>query len=162
MNTFRLLNEEDGRVWYRILHESYQSLANMGISFEAITAQEEKALKWLRDNPTYGLFDEGELVASATLRMPWGPQPGPRPVPHIGWIVTRPEKKHQGYSRKLLAKLEEEVLKKQLKLPYVTLGTALEHPWLADYYRSLGFKVFDTVQLPDKKHHTLFLKKDLK
>ena len=57
--------------------------------------------------------------------------------------------------------VEEEVLKKQLKAPFVTLGTANTHPWLKDMYLHLGFHIIGEKQLPGKKHKTIFLQKDL-
>ncbi|WP_099206083.1 GNAT family N-acetyltransferase [Scatolibacter rhodanostii] len=161
MNEFRILTEEDADSWYDVLHKGYVPLQGMNISFEAIDAPKKQALTWFAAHPVYGFFADGQLVSAITLRMPWGPLPGPDKVPHIGWFVTDPAFQGKGYAKQLLAELEEKVLKKQLKTPFYTLGTAEEHPWLVEMYESMGFKVTKTVQLNGKKHHTVFMKKEL-
>lgn len=157
----RPLMETEGHLWYSVLRSGYEDLKGLPISFEAIGAAKEEALEWFRDNPAYGLFEDGELCASISLRMPWGPKPGPEKYPHIGWVVTRSDKKGNGYARRLMGYVEEEILQKELRTPAVTLGTAKEHPWLVDMYLSLGFEVLRTVQLPGKKHHTVYMIKRL-
>ena len=93
--------------------------------------------------------------------MPWGPNPGPEGVPHIGQVVTAPEHMHRGYASTLIGLILEEVLKQQLKVPFVTLGTATSHPWLRKMYEKLGFRAFREVQLPGKAHRTVYLRRDL-
>ena len=66
------------------------------------------------------------------------------------------------YARKLLAWVEQEILKKQLKAPFVTLGTADAHPWLKEMYLHLGFRIIGEKQLPGKKHKTIYFQKDVK
>lgn len=161
MEQFRRLEEKDKEEWFNVLHAGYQSLKELPISFDAITAPKEKAFTWFEEHPAYGWFVDGRLAASVSLRMPWSLLPGPKKYPHIGWFVTEPSFRKKGYGKKLISALEEEVLKKELKAPAVTLGTAKEHPWLVFYYESLGFEAFDTVQLKGKLHHTVFLIKRL-
>lgn len=124
METFRMLTIADIDVYYSVLHRGYQSIRQYPISFAAVTVSKEESCQWLQANPTYGLFVDGQLVSAISLRMPWGPNPGPRQVPHIGWFVTNPDYKHQGYATRLLSRVETEILKKNLKAPLVTLGTA--------------------------------------
>ncbi len=162
MNGFRMLEQEDGDAWYEVLYLGYQTLKDYPISFEAMHATKETALTWFAAHPTYGMFDQGRLTSAISLRMPWGPLPGPKKVPHIGWFVTHPAFQGLGYAKKLLAALEETILKKQLKTPSITLGTAKEHPWLVKMYEGLGFVPFDTVRLPGKQHHTVYMEKQLK
>lgn len=161
MMTYRELGEEDLDMYYRVLHEGYQTDKKYPISFSAITATREQERIWLASNPTYGLFEDGELVSALSLRMPWGPNPGPEGVPHIGQVVTAPEHMHKGYASKLIGLVTEEVLKQQLKVPFVTLGTATSHPSLRKMYEKLGFRAFREVQLPGKQHRTVYLRKDL-
>lgn len=161
MVNFRILEEGDRDAWFEVLHSGYQTLKGYPISFEAMDAGREEAYGWFAENPTYGLFKDGKLVSSVTLRMPWGKKPGPKNLPHIGWFVTHKEAQGKGYAKLLFRNLEDEVLKRQLRLPAVTLGTAKEHPWLVDFYRSIGFEELETVQLAGKKHHTVFLEKKI-
>lgn len=161
MTECRRLLETEGEVWYDVLTAGYASLRGLPISFEAIEAGRDEALEWFSENPAYGLFEDGELISVVSLRMPWGPKPGPEKYPHIGYVATRPDKKKKGYARKLFHYLEEEVLKKELRSPAVTLGTAESHPWLVSMYRSMGFEELRTVQLPGKVHRTVFMIKHL-
>lgn len=156
---FRSLTVQEGEVYYQVLHEGYQSDRAYPISFSAMDATREEVLKWLLQVPTYGWFQEGRLVSAISLRMPWGPFPGPKKVPHIGHFVTHPDFKHRGYAGKLLHAVEEKVLKEQLKAPSVTLGTAENHPWLEAMYEGFGFHPYASAQLPHKKHKTVYMEK---
>lgn len=160
--TYRQLQEEDAEEYYDVLHRSYQTDRQYPISFSAMDATLEDEILWLRQEPTYGLFAEGKLVSAISLRMPWGSHPGPKIAPHIGQFITDPQRAHQGYARKLLAWVEQEILKKQLKAPFVTLGTADAHPWLKEMYLHLGFRIIGEKQLPGKKHKTIYFQKDVK
>ncbi|SUP44797.1 GNAT family N-acetyltransferase [Veillonella criceti] len=159
--TYRQLTEADGAVYYQVLHEGYASNLEYGVDFSASHMTEVDATAWLREHPTYGLFVAEQLASSITLRMPWGPKPGPREYPHIGHFVTSPHFKNQGYAKKLLQWLESEVLHNQLKAPLVTLGTADTHPWLKDMYISLGFTITKVMQLPGLTHQTIYFEKKI-
>lgn len=161
MEYFRMLTTADIDAYYHILHRGYQSDRKYPISFAAMDATKEEEYTWLQEEPTYGLFADTILVSAITLRMPWSKKPGPKIAPHIGQFVTDPDYKHQGYAKKLLRLTEQEILIKQLKAPLVTLGTASTHPWLHIMYEKMGFVQFDDVQLPHKKHRTLYFEKFL-
>ena len=90
---YRLLNVNDGHEYAALVHDAYQADGELGIDFAAVTLPEEKLIRGLILNPTYGLFIEGRLVSAITLRMPWVKKPGPYGVPHLGWVSTRPEEK---------------------------------------------------------------------
>ena len=92
---YRLLNVNDGHEYAALVHDAYQADGELGIDFAAVTLPEEKLIRGLILNPTYGLFIEGRLVSAITLRMPWVKEPGPYGVPHLGWVSTRPEEKHK-------------------------------------------------------------------
>ena len=156
---FRLLTAHDSEEYYHLVHDAYQADGRLGIDFAAVTLPKEKIIKGLVINPTYGLFIDGKLVSSISLRMPWGPKPGPYGVPHLGWVSTRPEEKHKGYAHRLFRLLEEQVFKEELKLPFVSLGTAAEHPWLITMYESWGFEVVESKKLGTNKHTTAYMKK---
>lgn len=125
---YRLLNVNDGHEYAALVHDAYQADGELGIDFAAVTLPEEKLIRGLILNPTYGLFIEGRLVSAITLRMPWVKKPGPYGVPHLGWVSTRPEEKHKGYARKLFFLLEEQVLKEELRTPAVTSAQPLSIP----------------------------------
>lgn len=157
-----MLTPDDVDAYYYVVHRAYQSDRKYPISFTAMDATKEDEHKWLQEEPTYGLFVDGTLVSAISLRMPWGNKPGPKIAPHIGQFVTDPDYKHQGYAKKMLHWIETEILAKQIKAPLVTLGTANTHPWLHTMYEKMGFVQFKEVQLPNKKHKTLFFEKKIK
>ncbi len=159
---FRLLTIQDKEAYADLVHDAYQADGELGIDFAAVTLAKEEIAKSLNENPTYGLFIDGKLVSAITLRMPWGPKPGPYGLPHLGWVSTRPEEKKKGYSKRLFHLLEEQILKEQWKVPAVTLGTASEHPWLISMYESWGFHVVERKRLSHNKHETTYLRKDYK
>lgn len=159
--SYRQLTAQDGPAYYKVLHEGYASNLEHGVDFSASHMTEADALDWVNTHPTYGLFVDGQLASSITLRMPWGPKPGPREYPHIGHFVTSPRFKQQGYAKKMLQWLETSVLRNQLKAPIVTLGTADTHPWLKDMYISLGFTITKITQLPGLSHKTIYFEKKI-
>lgn len=158
---YRQLTEADGVAYYEVLHEGYASNVAYGVDFSANRMTKEEALAWVITHPTYGLFVDGQLASSITLRMPWGPKPGPSKYPHIGHFVTSPRFKQQGYAKKLLHWLETVILYETLKSPFVTLGTADNHPWLKDMYLHLGFTITHKVQLPGLSHKTIYFEKKI-
>lgn len=159
---FRLLTIHDGKEYADLVHDAYQADGQLGIDFAAVNMDKKEIAKALSVNPTYGFFMNGRLISAITLRMPWGPKPGPYGLPHLGWVSTRPEEKKKGYSKKLFYWIEEQILKEELKVPAVTLGTATEHPWLIQMYESWGFHVVDRKRLGHNHHETTFLRKDYK
>lgn len=161
IETFRQLTEADAASYYEVLHGGYETDRQYPISFSAMDMTLEDSLTWIQQHPTYGWFLGKQMVSSITLRMPWGPNPGPKKFPHIGHFVTAPAFMHQGYAKKILHAVEQDVLISQLKSPAVTLGTADTHPWLRNMYEGMGFICYEQVQLPGKKHRTLFFEKPL-
>lgn len=156
----RLLNSEDKDAYYKVVHEGYSSLASEGVFFLAASASKEELSHWLEINPTYGFFiNNDQLVSAMSLIMPWGPIPGPRIAPHLGHVCTLPPYKRQGYSSELFAWIEKNILIKELKIPEITLTTAEEHSWLVKMYEKWGFKVFDTIHVPGKKHTSVYMHK---
>ncbi|MFC7374671.1 MULTISPECIES: GNAT family N-acetyltransferase [unclassified Brachybacterium] len=124
-----------------LLQAAYSANVELGVHFGASQASRDDVLTHLRQNIAYGTCDEnGALIATVSLRMPWGPNPGYLGLPHIGWLATRPSHAGQGLARSLLSQLEQQVLIGQLHAPAVSLGTAQDHPWLGAYYRRLGFE----------------------
>lgn len=161
MEYFRMLTTDDIDAYYKVLHRGYQSDRQYDISFTAMNATKEEERVWLMQNPTYAWFIDDCMVSAITLRMPWGPKPGPRVFPHIGQFVTDPDFKHCGYATKLLRAVEQNIIIKELKSPAVTLGTAEEHPWLKEMYEKMGFTCFGNIQLKNKKHKTVYFQKNL-
>ncbi len=161
----RQLALADLEEYFTVLHEGYKSDIEYNISFKAITSTKEEALIQLQTNPTYGLFIEEKLVSAISIRHPWGNNPGPIGLPHIGWFVTHPDYTHEGLGKYLYFWLEKQILRTDLIVPAITLGTAENHPWLKKMYESFGFKEFSKVKKAENTHTTIYfikiLNKDL-
>ena len=125
----RQLTVEDAPKYYDVLHRSYQTDRQYPISFSAMDATLEDEKKWLAEQPTYGWFENDKLISAISLRMPWGNHPGPRVAPHIGQFITDPDYAHQGYAKKMLHWVEDEMLKKHLNAPFVTFCTPTTPPF---------------------------------
>lgn len=137
----------DVDAYHALVHDAYQLDERLGVHFAAARADRNRVLTHLARNPTWLLVDGNEPLAAASLRMPWGPNPGPWSVPHYGWIVTRPERARQGLARRVMGHIEQQVLGVDLLAPAVSLGTATEHPWLGQAYLKLGFRLVKQVDL---------------
>lgn len=158
---FRPLAEKDIETFQRFLTAAYADDLQYGIRFQAAFATVEDIKKHLAGNPCYILERDGEIITSCSLRMPWGPNPGPEVFPHLGWVSTHPRYKQQGFSSRMLDWVEQEILIKQFKAPAVTLGTAEEHPWLIRMYEKRGYVAYEKRRLHED-HVTVYMKKVLK
>lgn len=157
---FRLITSGEIPIYQMLLHQAYQSVSEMGIHFTAATVKQKQIHHHIESNAVYILEIEGKLVSTLSIRFPWGNNPGPYGVPHLGWFATDPNYKGQGYGNQLWDWVEQHILIKQLKLPAVTLGTAANHPWLAQIYIKKGFKQIGFANLTTD-HTTLYFEKIL-
>jgi GNAT superfamily N-acetyltransferase len=157
---FRQLTLEDNHAYLTLMLAAYAPIRELGIHFDAATADLARVNHHLHDHGVYALSVDGQMMASLTLRYPWSPLPGPFGLPHIGWFGVHPASQGQGWGKKLLEWVEEEILRKQLKAPAVSLGTAVSHPWLQAMYQKRGFIPMHQVDL-GKGHITLYMQKIL-
>lgn len=137
---------------------AYEPIRELGIHFAAAAADEELVRKNINENVCFYMKDEGTIVATASVRMPWSPGSSPYEVPHIWWVAVDPEFKRKGYASKLLDFVEKDFLMEQLRCPSVTLGTAKSHPWLAQMYVRRGYEPVGEADL-GKGHITVYLEK---
>ena len=156
----RTLTLVDIESYQSLLHRAYQPILALGIHFSASTVSKSEIEQHLLANLVFGGFIDGNLVCSISLRLPWGNNPGPYGVPHIGWLATHPDYKKQGLAVELIKWTEENILLKQLKVPFVTLGTAENHPWLNSFYIKQGFEEIGKANLTDD-HTTIYYRKIL-
>lgn len=139
---------------------AYADIRDLGINFAAANADRAHVEQHLTDNVAYVLEDAGELIATVSVRYPWGPTPGPYGLPHLGWIATAPAHKRRGHSQRLIDHVEREVLREQVHAPAVSLGTAEHHPWLTAMYTRLGYVESGRTDL-GRGHITVYLTKVL-
>lgn len=159
-DTIRIAGPDDLPAYARLVSGAYQDIRDLGIRFLAASATDEQVLEHLERNVAYVLEEDGELVTTLSVRYPWGPNPGPFGVPHLGWIATDPGHQRRGLAQRLMTYVEQEVLRDRLHAPAVSLGTAEHHPWLTAMYVRLGYQPAGTAEL-GRGHTTVYLKKQL-
>ena len=156
--TFRLAQEADAPALAELLRQAYVSNTELGIHFAAAQVGTEAAKKHITNNICYLLEEDGQLVGTISLRLPWGPNPGPAELPHIGWLAVSPAAGKKGIGSRLLDFIEQDIARDQLKCPAVTLGTAIEHPWLPQLYENRGYEKIAETDL-GLGHITAYFKK---
>ncbi len=88
---YRLATEADADELLSLTLRAYEPIRKLGINFAAATADKELVLTNIQKNACYVLEEDGRILATISLRMPWGPNPGPYGVPHIWWFAVDPE-----------------------------------------------------------------------
>ena len=158
---YRLATLDDAAAVLDLSLRAYEPIRSMGIRFAAATADLETVRKNIHDNACYVMEYEGRTIATVSVRMPWGPQPGPLGVPHIWWFAVDPSIGKKGVGSTFLQWIEETVIRDTLKSPAVSLGTADKHPWLIGMYERRGYVRVAEKDL-GKGHITVFLRKTLR
>ncbi|WP_328590381.1 GNAT family N-acetyltransferase [Niallia taxi] len=156
--TFHQATNKDIQALLDLSLRGYATIRELGINFAAATADEQLVDKNINENICFYMKDGDEMVATASIRMPWSSHHGPYEIPHIWWVAVAPEYKRKGYASKLLDFIENDYLKDTLHCPSVSLGTAKEHPWLADMYVKRGYEKVGESDL-GKGHVTIYLEK---
>lgn len=88
---YRLAVERDAEQLLELTLRAYEPIRKLGIRFAAAHADLDLVLKNIRENACYVMEEDGRIIATITLRMPWGKQPGPYGVPHIWWFAVDPD-----------------------------------------------------------------------
>lgn len=133
-----------------LLHRAYAADVKLGIHFAASSVTVEDVRKHIESTPTFVLEDDdGTIIATTLVRLPWSDNPGPFGLPHLGWVATNPDYQQQGFSKEIINWVVTNYVQSTLHTPAVTIGTAADHPWLLSFYQSLGFKVIDMTQKPN-------------
>lgn len=156
----RVAGPDDLPAYTRLVSGAYEDIRDLGIRFRAASAGEDQVLAHLERNVAYVLEDDDGLLATVSVRYPWGPDPGPFGLPHLGWIATAPAHRRRGLAQRVMSYVEQDVLRDQLHAPAVSLGTAEHHPWLTQMYLRLGYRPAAKADL-GRGHTTVYLKKRL-
>lgn len=156
----RLIRRDEAKELLYLLHDAYQADTVLGIHFKAATVSLAEVLQHIDEIPTFITAIDGEIVATVSVRLPWSNEPGPYVMPHLGWVATKREHAHQGYASQLIDWVEKNYLRNSLRAPQVSLGTALEHPWLSRFYQKKGFKQVEVVR-KFSDHQTVYLVKNI-
>ncbi|WP_232697447.1 GNAT family N-acetyltransferase [Brevibacillus daliensis] len=158
---YRLATIDDAEEIQELTWQAYEPIRNLGINFAAATADIELVQKNISNNLCYVLEEDDQILATLSIRMPWGEQPGPYPLPHIWWFAVHPKSSKQGVGSLLLTWVEETVIRDMFKAPAVTLGTTDKHPWLAEMYERKGY-IRAGEKDSGRGHTTVFLRKELR
>jgi GNAT superfamily N-acetyltransferase len=151
---------KDATALATLLHQAYQADLDLGIHFKAATVTPDQVAQHLATTPTFIWKQGGQIASTVSVRLPWSANPGPYNLPHLGWVATAPNFARQGLAQQLIAQVEQIYIQNVLHAPAITLGTAVEHPWLQQTYEKLGYQPFQRLQkFPD--HHTVYLIKVL-
>lgn len=92
---YRLATEADADELLSLTLRAYEPIRKLGINFAAATADKELVLTNIQKNACYVLEEDGRILATISLRMPWGRIPG-RTVSLIfggSPSILKPEKK---------------------------------------------------------------------
>lgn len=143
-----------------LLHQAYAADEQLGIHFSAASITEAAVASHIQTTPTFVLTVDQQIAATVSVRLPWSDNPGPYHLPHLGWIATAPQFQHRGYAKRLIATVIHDYVIRELAAPAVSLGTAVEHPWLQQTYQTLGFKPIETIR-KFTDHQTIYLVKSL-
>lgn len=157
---FRQITLDDDEAFLVLALAAFEPIRQLGINFSAAHADIEMVRNHISSHGVYVMEKDGTMVSSFTIRYPWGPEPGPFGLPHLGWFATHPDYKKQGLGKQMMNWLEQNVLIAQLKAPAVSLGTAQNHPWLIEMYKHHGFKEVGQTYL-GKGHLTIWMEKVL-
>ncbi|WP_020619387.1 GNAT family N-acetyltransferase [Paenibacillus daejeonensis] len=160
MAEFRLATLADGPELVDLSLRAYAPIRELGIHFAAATADLALVEKNLTNNMCFVMEEEGRIVSTISVRMPWGPQAGPYGLPHLWWFASDPDAGRKGIGREMITWCEETMLRDTLKAPAVSLGTADKHPWLIEMYERRGYEVQGSKDL-GRGHLTIFMKKIL-
>ncbi|MBF7685412.1 GNAT family N-acetyltransferase [Acinetobacter sp. B10A] len=155
---FRQIGVDEAQVYQQLVFHAYENIRALDIHFDAATMDVARAEQHLMQHLVYGLYRDDQLIATVTVRMPWGRLPGPFGLPHIGTVAVHSAYQGQGLSKLLLNLLEQKVLSTTLQTPAYSLGTASKHPWLFTMYQKLGFQEVKRADL-GKGHITIFMLK---
>lgn len=157
---FRPARESDAASLHELIVKAYQSDLDVGVTFEASNTTEEDILNHIRTHICQLMLLDGRIAATCSLRLPWSKKPGPTQYPHVKWLAVHPDFARQGLGKEMLHYMEQEIVVKTLKCPVMTLGTAVEHPWLKKLYASQGYEHYQTVDL-GFDHLTAYMRKEL-
>jgi GNAT superfamily N-acetyltransferase len=158
--TIRAVDINEKEAYRTLIHSAYEANEELGIHFAAYNADMSVISSHILSNGVYAAQKDNKLVSTISIRFPWGDNPSPYNLPHIGWFATDPFYQKQGLGDILMDWVEKNVLKAQLKLPAVTLGTAKSHPWLIQMYQKRGFHKIEEANL-GRGHTTVYLLKIL-
>ncbi|MCU5774358.1 GNAT family N-acetyltransferase [Erwiniaceae bacterium BAC15a-03b] len=160
-STIQIAKPQDAEEIYNLLQRAYAALLDLNVNFTITRAPLEVVQKAIRDETVLVLRQQGEAIATVTVRLPQGDNPPGLPaLPFIHWFAVAPEYKRQGFGDQILTWAEKNLLTEKLNASAVYLATAIKHPWLTQLYQKRGYQSFHHKVNP-LGEELVYLKKDL-
>ena len=139
----RVAHEQDAEELHSIMQVAFTPLRELGIDWPSVHADLEMVRDNLRQNTTFVLENEKEIISTITVCYSWSSVKPISGYPFVWWFATRPTYDGQGYGSQLLKYVEETFLRDTLKAAAVTLGTSARlHPWLLNIYEKRGYEIY--------------------
>ncbi|MFT8459618.1 MAG: GNAT family N-acetyltransferase [Liquorilactobacillus ghanensis] len=156
------VTEKDSEALFNLLHEAHKSNNKIGIHFETAEVEKNIVREHIQTVPTFAYKNqEGELISTISIELPWSANYELLVFPHIKWFATSPKYKNRGWGKKLINQVIRDYVNCSLASPAVTIDTAINHPWLREFYMSLGFIPLKKLKLV-KDHDSIYMIKMLK
>ncbi|GGI43708.1 N-acetyltransferase [Paenibacillus marchantiophytorum] len=153
---YRLATIDDAEEQFQVIHRAYASIRELGITFLAANADIDLIKDNLLNNTNYVLEIDGSIAATLSLKN----LPELTELPFLYWFAVSPAYKNQGIGNRLLAYVEEVIVRDTLLADGVVLATSQNHPWLLTMYQRKGYEAFFQRPLGDSDT-LIFLKKKL-
>ncbi|WP_156319342.1 hypothetical protein [Secundilactobacillus paracollinoides] len=81
-----------------LLHQAYAADVRLGIHFAASSVTVENVRKHIESTPTFILEDDdGTIVATTSVRLPWSDNPSPFGLPHLAGLQPIPIISNKGF-----------------------------------------------------------------
>lgn len=148
MNTVRMLSRKDIEGYTRLVRSGYLEAELEGIHYSAYSKPYENLMEWLIKIPTWGLFNENNvLIAALSLQFGW--HRCDKDIRKTGLILFRhgvvaPYFKGQGCFQYLFRWIENNILKRVMRANSVFLETNMRFSKFEHLYlKKLGMRISD-------------------
>ncbi|MEC0265258.1 GNAT family N-acetyltransferase [Paenibacillus anseongense] len=142
--TYRLAESRDAERLLEIIYDAYITIRELKLQWPAAHADLALIEENIAKNACYVLEKDGQIAATLTLSKEAGNKWN-REYPFLKWFAVHPDAQGGGLGTKLLAWVEEAIIRDELGESAVTLATAEKHPWLLDMYERKGYERIDAI-----------------
>lgn len=136
--------------WLSLLRGAHDENLVQGFNFTAGALSVDDGMKLLERREVWGAWSGKRLTATFTLILvgaEW----------HLHFLAVKRDFHRQGLGRKAITWAEG--LLEARGVAELFLDTPENHPWLVDYYKSLGFTPYGTTRWPGKTYRSVLMKK---
>ena len=97
----RVAHEQDAEELHSIMQIAFTPLRELGIDWPSVHADLEMVKDNLRQNTTFVLENEKEIISTITVCYAWSSVKPISGYPFVWWFATRPTYDGQGYGSQL-------------------------------------------------------------